>query len=127
MYCVMYILEVSGRFDVPNLLLDYYKSIAAAAVVLFLLPLRFENVLVQRILDFNDRYSYGFYLTHHIFILGSLSVMALTPYWQVNVAIAFFAAMVTGFGLIWFSDAVILMLKKYDSNNLKKRKRMVLE
>lgn len=41
--------------------------------------------LIQRILRLSDRYSYQIYLTHHFFILGPLSLMALTANSYVNV------------------------------------------
>ena len=112
LFCVMYVSEALGYFDVPNLVLDYYKSIVAAAVTVFFIQRSFENTCVQRIFDFSDKYSYGVYLTHHIFILGSLSVMSLTPYWYINAVIAFSAAIITGILLIWFSDKIASRLRK---------------
>ncbi len=43
--------------------------------------------LIQRILRLSDRYSYQIYLTHHFFILGPLSLMALTANSYVNVVL----------------------------------------
>lgn len=43
--------------------------------------------LIQPILQLSDRYSYQIYLTHHFFILGPLSLMALTANSWFNVLI----------------------------------------
>lgn len=112
LFCVMYASEALGYFDIPNLVLDYYKSVVAVAVSVFFIQRSFENTRIQKMLDFSDKYSYGIYLTHHIFILGSLSVMSLTPYWQMNVAIAFSVAIITGLLLIWLSDKITNRLRK---------------
>ena len=112
LYCVMYVFEALGYFAIPGILLDYYKSIVATAITMFFVQYSFENSFIREIFDFSDKYSYGIYLTHHIFILGSLSVMSLTPCWWINVTIPFLIATITGMVLIWSSDKITVLLRK---------------
>ena len=51
--------------------------------------------LIQRILRLSDRYSYQIYLTHHFFILGPLSLMALTANSYVNVVLVLLLTVLT--------------------------------
>lgn len=51
--------------------------------------------LIQRILQLSDRYSYQIYLTHHFFILGPFTLMALTANPYINVAIILFFTVLT--------------------------------
>lgn len=51
--------------------------------------------LIQRILRLSDRYSYQIYLTHHFFILGPLSLMALTANSYVNVVLILLLTVLT--------------------------------
>ena len=108
----MYVFEALGYFAIPGILLDYYKSIVATAITMFFVQYSFENSFIREIFDFSDKYSYGIYLTHHIFILGSLSVMSLTPCWWINVTIPFLIATITGMVLIWSSDKITVLLRK---------------
>ena len=111
----MYVFEALGYFAMPGILLEYYKSIVAIAITIFLVQYSFGNAYIayiRKIFDFSDKYSYGIYLTHHIFILGSLSVMSLTPYWWINVTIPFLFATITGMVLIWSSDKITVLLRK---------------
>lgn len=112
LYCVMYVFEVLRCFDILSILLDYYKSIVAIAITMFFVQYSFGNAYIRNIFDFSDKYSYGIYLTHHIFILGSLSVMTLTPYLWTNVTIPFLIATITGMVLIWSSDKITVLIKK---------------
>ncbi len=50
---------------------------------------------VQWILRLSDQYSYQIYLTHHFFILGPFTLMALTDDIRVNMAIILMATIVT--------------------------------
>lgn len=108
----MYVFEALGYFAIPGILLEYYKSIIAIAITMFFVQYSFGNAYIREIFDFSDKYSYGIYLTHHIFILGSLSVMSLTPYWWINVTIPFLIATITGMVLIWSSDKITVLLRK---------------
>ena len=109
---MMYVFEALGYFAMPGILLEYYKSIVAIAITIFLVQYSFGNTYIRKIFDFSDKYSYGIYLTHHIFILGSLSVMSLTPYWWINVTIPFLIATITGMVLIRSSDKITVLLRK---------------
>ena len=51
--------------------------------------------LIQRILRLSDRHSYQIYLTHHFFILGPLSLMALTANSYVNVVLILLLTVLT--------------------------------
>lgn len=109
---MMYVFEALGYYAIPSILLDYYKSIVAIAITMFLVKYSFGNTYIRKILDFSDKHSYGIYLTHHIFILGSLSVMLLTPYRCINGIIALLTATITGMVLIWASDKITVLLRK---------------
>ena len=113
---MMYVSESLGYYDMPGIVLDYFKSVVATAAVMFLGRLDLKNILIRRFLDFTDKYSYGIYLTHHIFILGSLSVMGLTPLGFLNGVGSFILAITTGIILIRFSDRITIFIKKRITN-----------
>lgn len=76
------------RIVLPNSFVPYYYVMCDyghvfLAVVLFcagrLLAKGFcKSRLVQKLVQFSDRYSYQIYLTHHFFILGPFTLMAVT-------------------------------------------------
>jgi len=45
------------------------------------------NRLLEKCVTYSDKYSYYIYLTHHLFILTNLSLMALTPYMPLNITL----------------------------------------
>lgn len=112
LYCLLYASEALGIFAVPDIFLNYYKSIVSGAITMFFMQYSFRNMHVRRLLDLSDKYSYGIYLTHHIFILGSLSLMSFTPYLSLNIAMILFVTVITGVALIWASDKMVALFKK---------------
>ena len=62
--------------------------------------------LIQRILKLSDRYSYQIYLTHHFFILGPFTLMALTANSWLNVGIVLLLTVLTAVLLQKFSEKI---------------------
>ena len=67
---------------------------------------------IQRILQLSDRYSYQIYLTHHFFILGPFTLMALTANPYVNVALILFLTVLTAVLLQKISAKISQMFAK---------------
>ena len=109
---VMYAVETFGHFRIPGIIKEYYKCVVAMAVTVLLVNWNIKGAFARRLLDFTDKYSYGIYLTHHIFILGSLSVMTLTHRVFVNGLLAFVFAILSGVALILFSEKLTHLLVK---------------
>lgn len=112
LYLVMYAVETFGHFRIPGIIKEYYKCVVAMAVTVLLVNWNIKGAFARRLLDFTDKYSYGIYLTHHIFILGSLSVMTLTHRVFVNGLLAFVFAILSGVALILFSEKLTHLLVK---------------
>lgn len=91
----MYIMEAFGQLRIPRIVLDYFKSVFAAVVVMYATRFTLQlgcNKNCRLFLDVIDRHSYEFYLTHNFFILGTLSVMQCTPNRSLNCVLAAFCA-----------------------------------
>ena len=112
LYCIMYAAEAMGYLGVPGIIKEYYKCVMAMAVTVLLANWKVRGAFGQRLLDFTDKYSYGVYLTHHIYILGSLSVMALPSSVVLNGLLAFVFAILSGVALILFSEKTTRLLVK---------------
>lgn len=111
----MYVCEAAGYVKVPNILLDYYKSIVGMFTCLFFIMTDKHTPKYTKLYDLNDRYSYCIYLTHHIFILGALSVMSLTQYLVCNIAIALILTFAAGVALFHISGSLTnLVVKRED-------------
>ena len=104
----MYVIETLGYFHMNNIVLNYYKCVVAIVVSMYFIACNCNHSWVKRFLELSDKYSYSVYLVHHIFILGSLSVMTLTPYLLINIAIA--ATVIAGFVLCILSDTTTKLL-----------------
>lgn len=92
----MYASETIGLFDIPSLILDYYKTFIAITVGLFFATHECKCGHLEGLLRFSDKHSYSIYLVHNIFVLGALSVMTLTPYLSINISIAVLATFIFG-------------------------------
>ena len=108
----MYAVETIGFFRIPGIIKEYYKCVVAMAVTVLLVNWNIRGSFGQRLLDFTDKYSYGVYLTHHIFILGSMSVMTLSRSVYINGLLAFAFAILSGVVLILFSEKLTHLLVK---------------
>ncbi len=73
--------------------------------------------LIQRILRLSDRYSYQIYLTHHFFILGPLSLMALTANSYVNVVLILLLTVLTAVLLQKISAKISAVFMKKQLRN----------
>lgn len=101
-----YLLETKG-FSVPGILYEYYKSVSGIVFALFCINvLDRKNVFAQKFLKLSDRYSYAVYLSHHIYILGALSVMNLTKYLWLNIMLALMLTLVTAVLLHELSEKI---------------------
>lgn len=109
---VMYAVETFGLFRILGIIKEYYKCVVAMAVTVLFVNWNVKGAFTQRLLDFTDKHSYGIYLTHHIFILGSLSVMTLTHSVFANRLLAFVFAILSGVALILFSEKLTRLLVK---------------
>jgi len=83
-----------------------------AIAILICLFLECKNIRKNKVLDFSDKYSYEIYLSHHIFILGSLSTIGLTGSFPVDILIALCGTVGTSF--------VLHFLNSYISNRILK-------
>ena len=73
--------------------------------------------LIQRILRLSDRHSYQIYLTHHFFILGPLSLMALTANSYVNVVLILLLTVLTAVLLQKISAKISAVFMKKQLRN----------
>lgn len=55
-----------------------------------------ENTKIAKILKWSDKYSYEIYIGHNIYISGALTLMSITPYIGVNIAITILAIVISG-------------------------------
>lgn len=70
---------------------------------------------IEKIVKFSDKYSYYIYLTHHIFILGSYSLLKLTNILSLNIIIIIACTVVSALLLYYIDNIVetkILIRKK---------------
>ncbi len=73
--------------------------------------------LIQRILQLSDRYSYQIYLTHHFFILGPFTLMALTANSWLNVLIILMLTVLTAVLLQKISAKISAVFMKKQLRN----------
>lgn len=57
-------------------------TFAIAFLILFEFLNKFENI---KILKFTDKYAFNIYFYHHIFLVGTLSLLFITPYIALNI------------------------------------------
>lgn len=109
----LYMVERLG-FTVPGIALEYYKVGFAAVSCLFFVynGKWFTGRLWKGFLLFGDKFSYEVYLTHHVFILGSLSVLKLTQSLTVNVALAIVLTAVCAIVLHIVSEFITKRIRK---------------
>lgn len=83
-------------YRIPSVLRFGTNIIFAILLSLFFIN---KNIKKHKILDISDNYSYEIYLSHHIFILGSLSTIGLTGILPVDVMIAVICISIVSFFL----------------------------
>ena len=112
-YFGIYVLEDIYAFTAPTIIMSYYKMFLGA---MFVLSFNCLNVAPKKccckLLGWSDKYSYGIYLFHHIFILGSLSVMSLTSLKSVNIVVAICFAIIAGCCVTQLSSIVSRLFNK---------------
>lgn len=112
----IYTLEKLG-IRIPGIVFEYYKVVQAAIGCLFFIhnskwfAARFWKMLIA----YGDKYSYTVYLGHHIFILGSLSVLRLTNIYSVNVLLAAVLTIVCAVVLELLSDLIYKVINMRSS------------
>lgn len=83
------------------------KLLFAVSIICFCLLIS-EKIKVNCVVKFIDHYSYYFYLTHHIWVLGKLSVMSLTPNIFLNIIVAMFLTLLSGV----IMDFLVMIIQK---------------
>jgi len=72
-FVLMFLFENKGVITYPFWLFTYVKGIIAFLWFQVFYKIRNLPYRLQKVLDITDRYSFHFYLTHHMFVLGGLS------------------------------------------------------
>ena len=114
--CILSVLGLIGIYllgkfgiGVPGVVFEYYKVGTAVAICLFFIQKSrwFMGKSWRAIIKISDQYSYTVYLAHHIFILGSLSVLGLTKIFVINVILAVALTVLSALVLEKLSDKII--------------------
>jgi peptidoglycan/LPS O-acetylase OafA/YrhL len=89
-------------FGNTNIFIEQYTHVVlGVSLFLFLLlilqKINCDNKLIVEIFNLTDRYSYDVYITHHIYILGPFSVMALSSNKLLNIIILYAMIISTAF------------------------------
>lgn len=114
--CILSVLGLIGIYllgkfgiGVPGVVFEYYKVGTAVAICLFFIQKSrwFMGKSWRAIIKISDQYSYTVYLAHHIFILGSLSVLGLTKIFAINVILAVALTVLSALVLEKLSDKII--------------------
>lgn len=75
------------KYDgIPNRMLHAFGGISFSLIFIITLS-KFNNLTKSKIVAWFDRYSYEIYLLHHPFIIGPLSLIAVTPWLGCNIFI----------------------------------------
>lgn len=113
-YIVLAVMRVRFSIILPSIIVSWYKVLTAAFIVCICIK-AFHNIhvnsIVKYLLNFSDKYSYTVYLAHHIFILGSLSLIGLTGNMLVDIVLAVMCAVTLGVG-IEFSTGLIMECRR---------------
>lgn len=110
LYGAIYLFEALGYFRMPSLLFSYYKIIVSSCLCMYFIEHNWSIPHLKRLLDYSDKYSYCIYLGHHIFILGSLSLMKLTPNLFINISVTMFAILILSIMLYQLSDKLTALI-----------------
>ncbi len=95
---IQILLEYILKSDFKGLtLITNYAHIALGALLFFVMKSLFSGIGESKILKLSDAFSYEVYLVHHFFILGPLSLMAVTDFVPLNTLIVFAAIAVGAF------------------------------
>jgi len=117
LYFFVYKFNVTNIF--LNLILKYIKEffVVILGVNFSIIFLKiFENIKINKffnkILNYSDKYSFLFYLCHHIFILGIFNIFNLTKYYWLNILLIFITTII--------SVIILELLNKLIFNNKRK-------
>lgn len=83
---------------------------SAIFIILYKLLKNINNILnetMKKYIDKIDSYCYYIYITHHVFILGPLSLINITPIFVVNLLIIIVCIIISSYLLKKFNDLII--------------------
>ena len=83
---------------------------SAIFIILYKLLKNINNILnetMKKYIDKIDSYCYYIYITHHVFILGPLSIIHITPIFVVNLLIIIVCIIISSYLLKKFTDLII--------------------
>ena len=81
--------------------------------IAFLFLFKFLNKYDSfKFLKFTDKYAFQIYFYHHIFIVGTLSMLSLTPYVSVNIILMLLATLVCAVVMEFVSGKLIKFINK---------------
>lgn len=92
---------------VPGALVESSKLIISLSIIGFCVLIQKIYKRFSKIFYICDKYSYEIYLTHHIWILGILSVMDITKFAVLNVLLAIILTGISAFALNFISDKIM--------------------
>ncbi len=94
---------------------DYSHVLLGVSLFLIMIvvfdKIHFSDKFVQ-VLNISDKYSYAIYLVHQFFILGSFSLMALTPMVPVNIIIIIGCILVSTWVLKLVENSIVKWMEK---------------
>lgn len=94
-------------YQYPSVLVEPMKILLAIGVVLSCFGLEKKTFISNAVVKWIDKYSYSIYLTHHIWILGDLSVLHFTEIKIINIMLAIMFTVVSAVILQSISDFMI--------------------
>lgn len=94
-------------FPIPGVLVETSKLIISLAIIGFCILIQKIYKRFSKIFYISDKYSYEIYLTHHIWILGILSVMDITKFAIFNVLLAIILTGISAFTLNYISNKIM--------------------
>ena len=90
---------------------DFSHALLGYSITMMLMIL-LKNIKESRILDYSDKYSYSIYLVHQLFILSPLTLLAITDYRSVNIALTLCAIIISSFILNAISEASLKLIRR---------------
>ena len=73
-----------------------------------------KSKIVRKVLDFSDYFSFDIYISHMIFVKGTLGVLKVTPHYIINIFIALVLSIICGILLKYASNFVQNIIGKRD-------------
>lgn len=90
---------------------DFSHALLGYSITMMLMIL-LKNIKESRILEYSDKYSYSIYLVHQLFILSPLTLLAITDYRSVNIALTLCAIIISSFILNAISEASLKLIRR---------------